>query len=101
MYEKLWDLSWDIPAQVPKFFIHKCLAYRSNPLTHISGVMLYIIIPLELPSPLEQGGGKEGYTNASDRLLVSTPIKLIMETPLGDNAATCGTQLDALAIRPS
>ena len=51
-------------------------------------------LPVELSSPWEQGGGEEGYTSV-DSWCIS------YGTPLGDNAVTYGTQLDALAIRPN
>ena len=44
----------------------------------------------------QQDGGEEGYTSASS-WCPQLKINFSYETPLGDDAATSGTQLDALA----
>ena len=72
------------------------LESNPQPLSHISGVMLY---HLSYQALWEQGGSKEGMQVL---ILGAHYIKICFYygTPLGDDAVTSGTRLDALAIRP-
>ena len=53
-------------------------------------------LPVELPSPWEQDGGEEGYTSADSSCPLHWMLSFSYGTPLGDDAVTYGTQLDAL-----
>ena len=57
-------------------------------------------LPIELPSPWEQGGGEKGYTSASS-WCPFPKINFSYGTPLGGDAATYGIRLHAVAIKPN
>ena len=82
--------------QVPRSFSPRKkalgLVWESNQWPHISSVMLY---QLSYQAPWEQGGGEEGI----QVLVLGGHYNCSYGTPLGDNAVTSGTRLDALAIR--